>query len=228
MNIAIDGPAGAGKSSVARAVAQTLNMIYVDTGAMYRAIAYAADERGVACQDEKALLDMMSDLQIALSYDDDQNQHIFLQGEDVTDLIRSDRISKLASNVSVYDQVRRAMVRMQQDLAKRQEVVMDGRDIGTVVLPDATYKFFITADATERAKRRIKEWNEKGIPVTQSLEEVKRSIEERDYADMNRSVSPLRQANGAILLDTTQMTLDETVQAVLRSIATEKDAQCFI
>lgn len=218
MNIAIDGPAGAGKSSVAKAIAKTLRMVYVDTGAMYRAVAFAANERGIDMQDEVALLDMIADLDISLSYDEEQGQHIVLQGQDVTDIIRSDRISQMASRISVHDGVRRAMVRIQQEMAERQDVVMDGRDIGTVVLPNATYKFFITADAAERAKRRMNEWNEKGMSVSQSLEEVKRGIEERDYIDSHRAVSPLKQAEDAILIDTSRMELDEVIRAVLRHI----------
>ena len=218
MNIAIDGPAGAGKSSVAKAIAKTLRMVYVDTGAMYRAVAFAANERGIDMQDEVALLDMIADLDISLSYDEEQGQHIVLQGQDVTDIIRSDRISQMASRISVHDGVRRAMVRIQQEMAERQDVVMDGRDIGTVVLPNAAYKFFITADAAERAKRRMNEWNEKGMSVSQSLEEVKRGIEERDYIDSHRAVSPLKQAEDAILIDTSRMELDEVIRAVLRHI----------
>ncbi len=220
MKIAIDGPAAAGKSSIAKAVAQSLGMTYLDTGAMYRAVAYFALKDGRSLDQETELAHWIDESQLLFMRNDKEQQRLIVNDIDVTDLIRSDEVSKAASVVSAHGAVRTALVALQQKMAQEAKngVVMDGRDIGTVVLPDADYKFFISADPMERAKRRIYEWQERGIECHETVEEVADGIAKRDAMDENRSVSPLRPASDAILLDTTNMTLDEGIQYVLDRI----------
>ena len=215
LNIAIDGPVGAGKSSVADAVARRLGILHLDTGAMYRALGLAALERGMNLQDEKAMMELCGSLPVSVTYGED-GQHTFVEGKDVTGLIRTNEVSMAASTVSRYADVRRAMVALQQKLAAETDMLVDGRDICTTVLPDATAKIYLTASAEERAKRRWKEMNEKGMPDT--YEKVLEDVRRRDEQDMNREVEPLRQAEDAVLVDSTNLTFDETVEAILKIV----------
>lgn len=215
MNIAIDGPAGAGKSSIAKGLAKTLNMQYIDTGAMYRALACKAMEKQIALDDEQSLSDLIAQSEIALHYDEEGQQRLIMDGEDYSEKIRTPEVSTGASKVSVFPAVRAALVAKQKELAKTNSVVMDGRDIGTVVLPDAEYKFFVTAKPIVRAERRMKEWHGKGIKVTQSLAEIERDIVERDEQDMKRKSSPLKAADDAIWIDTSDMNLEEVLAKIL-------------
>ncbi len=215
LNIAIDGPVGAGKSSVADAVARRLGILHLDTGAMYRALGLAALERGMNLQDEKAMVELCGSLPVSVTYGED-GQHTFVEGKDVTGLIRTNEVSMAASTVSRYADVRRAMVALQQKLAAETDMLVDGRDICTTVLPDATAKIYLTASAEERAKRRWKEMNEKGMPDT--YEKVLEDVRRRDEQDMNREVEPLRQAEDAVLVDSTNLTFDETVEAILKIV----------
>ena len=215
LNIAIDGPVGAGKSSVADAVARRLGILHLDTGAMYRALGLAALERGMNLQDEKAMVELCGSLPVSVTYGED-GQHTFVEGKDVTGLIRTNEVSMAASTVSRYADVRRAMVALQQKLAAETDMLVDGRDICTTVLPNATAKIYLTASAEERAKRRWKEMNEKGMPDT--YEKVLEDVRRRDEQDMNREVEPLRQAEDAVLVDSTNLTFDETVEAILKIV----------
>ncbi len=215
LNIAIDGPVGAGKSSVADAVAQRLGILHLDTGAMYRALGLAALERGLDLQDEQAAVELCQSLPVSVTYGED-GQHTFVEGRDVTGLIRTPEVSMAASTVSRYADVRRAMVALQQKLAAETDMLVDGRDICTTVLPGATAKIYLTASAEERAKRRWKEMNEKGMPET--YEQVLEDVRRRDEQDMNREVEPLRQAEDAELVDSTHLTFEETVEAILKIV----------
>ena len=211
-NIAIDGPAGAGKSTIAKAVSKKLNFIYIDTGAMYRAVGLYYLNKNVDLENEFEINGLLDDIKIDLTYIDGVQQ-IILNGENVSNLIRNEEVSSAASVVSTYKKVREKMVSIQQELARVNNVVMDGRDIGTVVLPNADLKIYLTASSEERAKRRYKELLEKGEEV--DLETIKKDIEERDYRDMNRENSPLKQADDAILLDSSNMTIDEVIDYIL-------------
>ena len=206
INIAIDGPAGAGKSTVARQLAKEMGYIYVDTGAMYRAMALCALRAGIQPADEAAVTEVCRKAEVSLEYRDGAQQ-ILLNGENVTDLIRAEEVGNMASAISGYLPVREKLVELQRELAARKDVVMDGRDIGTVVFPDAELKIFMTADPRVRACRRYDELRAKGDPV--SLEEIERNVRERDKADMGRAISPLRQAEDAIVLDNSCMTVGE-------------------
>lgn len=211
INIAIDGPAGAGKSSVAKAVAAKLGFIYVDTGALYRSIGVNALRHGIKTDDADAIIALLPETKVELRYIDGA-QRVFLNGEDVSEAIRMPEASMAASNVSAIPAVRTFLLDLQRDMAKNNNVIMDGRDIGTVILPDAQYKFFLTASAEVRADRRFKELKEKGIDVDYNalLEE----IIQRDYNDSHRETAPLRQADDAILIDSSNMTLDESINAI--------------
>ena len=212
LNVAIDGPVGAGKSTVADAVAARLGILHLDTGAMYRALGLTALRRGIDTQDEQAVVDLCRELDVSVSHGED-GQHTFVEGEDVTGLIRTPEVSMAASAVSRYAEVRRAMVKVQQKLAAETDMLLDGRDICTTVLPDATAKIYLTAAAEERARRRWLEMQKKGMPDT--FEEVLQAVKERDHQDMNREVEPLRQAEDAVLVDSTQMGFDEVVETIL-------------
>ena len=207
ISIAIDGPSGAGKSTLAKSVSRALGYLYVDTGAIYRTIGYGAYAKGVNPGDGQAVAALLPELEIGLHYGEDGLQHMTLNGADVTDQIRLPEISLYASAVSAHPAVRAHLLEMQRKLAREHNVVMDGRDIGTVVFPDAELKLFMTADTAVRACRRYKELTGKGMSVT--MEEVERNIRERDKADMSRAVSPLRQADDAIVLDNSHMSVDE-------------------
>ena len=206
MNIAIDGPAGAGKSTIAKLVAAKLGFIYVDTGAMYRAMALYFLENGIQPEDEEKVSAACGQIDISLRYQDGVQQ-VILNGRDVSGKIRTEAVGNAASVVSAYRAVRQALLALQQNLAKTSNVIMDGRDIGTVVFPDAELKLFVTASPEVRAKRRVDELEAKGIPA--SYEEVLENVKKRDYIDSTREESPLRQADDALVLDNSHMTLDE-------------------
>ena len=215
LNIAIDGPVGAGKSSVADAVAKKLGILHLDTGAMYRALGLKAVRTGTDLQDEAAITALCESLELDVAYGEN-GQITMLDGEDVSGLIRTPEVSMAASTVSRYAQVRRMMVRRQQDLAAAQDMLLDGRDICTTVLPNAPVKIYLTASSEERARRRWKEMQEKGMPG--SFEEVLQQVIERDEQDMNRPVEPLRQAEDAVLLDSTELSFDQVVEIILKLV----------
>ena len=208
INIAIDGPAGAGKSTIAKAAAKKFGFIYVDTGALYRSIAYYAINHGADTQNAEQVIAMLSDITPELKYIDGV-QHVFVNGEDVSDKIRTPEVSMGASNVSAIPAVRDFLFELQRKIARENNVVMDGRDIGTVVLPDAELKIYLTASAEERARRRHAELTEKGENV--SFEEVLADVNQRDYNDMNREIAPLKQAADAVLCDTTEVDLQGAI-----------------
>lgn len=214
--VAIDGPAGAGKSTVAKNLAARLGFLYIDTGAMYRAVAYEALQRQVTLDNEAALEEIAASVELDMQVEAGQNR-IYLNGRDVSEEIRMPEVSAAASPVSAYTGVREHMVAKQRLLAKRGKVVLDGRDIGTVVLPEADCKIYLTASLDERARRRYKELRERGIEA--ELDSVRRDIEERDYRDMHRENSPLRRAEDAVLLDSTGMSIDEVMQKVMKLAA---------
>ena len=215
MKIAMDGPAGAGKSTVAKEVAAKLELNYLDTGAMYRAVAYAFISRGIDVNDHESVLRLLPELDLRVEYAWD-GQHIFIEEKDVTPFIRTPEVSKGASDVAVIPEVRKKLVRIQRDVSKKYNIVMDGRDIGTYVLPDADYKFFITATPRERAKRRYLEIKSKHPDIT--LDQIEKDIIARDETDTNRKFAPLRQAEDAMLIDTTTMGIKEVVALVLSVI----------
>ena len=212
-SIAIDGPGGAGKSTLAKAVAKKLNILHVDTGAIYRTIGYAAFSRGLDAKDESQIAPLLKEIQIDMAFDENSGQKMLLDGKDVSTEIRLPEISMYASNVSALPCVRAYLLEMQRDTAKKQSVIMDGRDIGTVVLPDADLKIYLTASAEERARRRYKQQVEKGdmTPYEQVLSE----LNARDEQDMNRETDPLRQAEDAVLVDSTDMTPEQVVDAII-------------
>ncbi|MDY6304738.1 MAG: (d)CMP kinase [Oribacterium sp.] len=212
-SIAIDGPAGAGKSTIARAVAKELGYVYIDTGAMYRAVGLYVLKKKIELSDEKKIVEALPLLDISLSYDDEGVQHVLLNGEDVSSAIRTERVSEAASVVSQYKAVREKLVALQQALAKRTSVVMDGRDIASKVLPDADTKIYLTASVEERARRRARELQEKGEPC--NIKAVEKDIEERDYRDMHRAQSPLVRVEDAVLVDSSDLTIDETIDRIL-------------
>ena len=212
ISIAIDGPSGAGKSTIARKIAETFGLIYVDTGAIYRTVGLAAYRRGIGSKDSPAIIAMLPELHIALRHDSNGIQRMYLDDEDVSDTIRLPEISLYASDVSAVPEVRAYLMEMQRSFARTQSVVMDGRDIGTVVLPDAGLKIFLTASAGARAARRQLQLAEKGNHVP--LDEVLRDIEYRDKNDSTRSAAPLRPAEDAVHLDTTELNFDESCAAV--------------
>ena len=215
ISIAIDGPAGAGKSTISRSVAQQLQFIHVDTGALYRAIGLFAHENGIADTDEQALASRFGQIHIELEYRDRQ-QRIFLNGRDVSEDIRKPEMSMAASNASALPAVRNFLLGLQREMAEKYNVVMDGRDIGTVVLPDADLKIFLTAAVEDRAMRRYKEFVTNGERVR--YEDVLEDIKIRDENDTNRATAPLRCAENAVLLDTTGNELQQSIELVLRTI----------
>lgn len=214
--IAIDGPGGAGKSTVAKAVAAALKITYVDTGALYRTIGLYVKQKKVDPSDAPAVMALLPEIHIELLYRDG-TQHILLNGEDVGDSIRTQEISMYASKVSAYPAVRDFLFSTQRDIAKTQSVIMDGRDIGTVIFPDAEVKIFMTATAENRAERRYKELIDRGVPA--DYEVILEEIKTRDRNDSTRATAPLKQADDAILLDNTGFKLEESVDAVLKIIA---------
>lgn len=212
LKIAIDGPAGAGKSSIAKAVAAKLGIVYIDTGAMYRAIGLAALRRGIDPKNADAVMAILPEIDITISHDAG-GQRIFLCGDDVSDEIRTPEVSVAASDVAVCAAVREKLLELQRGLAEKSDVIMDGRDIGTHVLPNADIKIFLTASVEERAMRRYRELKEKGTEC--SFEEVKRDMEYRDRNDSERAIAPLREAEDSVRVDTTGNSLDESVEKIL-------------
>ncbi|MBR6472630.1 MAG: (d)CMP kinase [Firmicutes bacterium] len=212
--IAIDGPSGAGKSTIAKRVAKELNIDYIDTGAMYRAVGLKMLRLGIPMEENEVLQAMLDETDVDFS-----DERVYLDGEDVSDLIRTQEISKAASDCSAFATVRAKLVELQQNMGKRKSVIMDGRDIGTVVLKDAEYKYYLTATPEERAMRRFKELQAKGSEDT--YEKVLEDVNKRDYNDMHRAVTPLRQAEDAVLIDSTDMTIEEVVDFIISRIETE-------
>ena len=212
--IAIDGPSGAGKSTIAKRVAAELAIDYIDTGAMYRAVGLKMLRLGIPMEENETLFEMLGNTDVDFS-----EGRVYLDGEDVSDLIRTQEVSKAASDCSAFATVRRKLVELQQAMGKRKSVIMDGRDIGTVVLKDAEYKFYLTATAEERAMRRFRELQAKGS--TDTYEKVLEDVNKRDYNDMHRDVDPLRQAGDAVLIDSTNMSIEEVVDFVIEAVTGE-------
>lgn len=215
LNVAIDGPGGAGKSTVAKAAAKELGLIYVDTGALYRAVGVNALRNGIDTKDEKAIKKMLKNTVVELKHIDGV-QHVFLNGEDVSEEIRTPDASMAASDVSTVQLVRDFLFDTQRDIAKNNSCIMDGRDIATVVLPDAQVKIFLTASAEVRAQRRFLELQQKGS--TDTYEKVLAELKERDYQDSHREIAPLKPAEDSIIVDTSEMPLDESIQTVVNLI----------
>ena len=216
VNIAIDGPAGAGKSTIARRLAKELGYYYVDTGAIYRTVAYFLDLLGISPKDVDGVERYIDELTVDIRYDEEGKQHMLMNGMDVTDEIRTPDISQKASLVSAHAIVRDMLLDMQRDVAKKHNVIMDGRDIGTVVLPRATVKIFLTASAEVRAQRRTKEMLDKGQKA--NYEQVLKDIQQRDYQDSHRAVAPLKQAKDAVLLDTSELDVEGVIAAMKQII----------
>ena len=211
MNIAIDGPAGAGKSTIAKKLAKELGFIYVETGAMYRAMAYYFLQNGIASDDEAAIAKACPAVDVTIAYENGEQQ-VLLNGENVNGVIRTEQVGNMASATSVYPVVRKKLVELQQELAAKADVIMDGRDIGTCVLPNAQVKIYLTASSKTRATRRYEELTAKGESC--DLEEIEKDIIERDYRDMHRETSPLKQAEDAVLVDSSDLTINEVVAAI--------------
>lgn len=212
INIAVDGPAGAGKSTIAKKIAEALHIVYVDTGAMYRAIGLYFHREGIDPQDEASINREVKKAHVSIGYENGRQQ-VYLNGENVTAYLRTEEAGRMASAISVYPNVRRTLVQLQQELAAETNLIMDGRDIGTVVLPHADIKIFLTASSHVRALRRYDELQAKGVAC--DLEEIEQDIIDRDYRDMHREVSPLCQAEDAVLVDTSDMNIEQVVQTVI-------------
>lgn len=212
INIAIDGPAGAGKSTIAKLAAEKLKFIYVDTGAMYRAMALYCIRNKVSADEEESVARICKEADVTIEYVDGE-QHVLLNGENVNGYIRTEEVSQMTSAVSVYKEVREKLLSLQRNIAANNNVIMDGRDIGSNVLPEAELKIYLTASVQTRAKRRYLEQIEKGFDV--KIEEIEEEIEKRDYRDMHRECAPLKIAEGAEILDTSDMSIDEVVQTIL-------------
>ena len=211
-NIAIDGPAGAGKSTIARRVAKELGYIYVDTGAMYRAMAVYFQEQGLTAEDLECMKKICSEAEVVIRYENG-SQQVYLNGKNITGKLREEVVGRFASVGSALPEVRAHLLELQRKLARDYDVVMDGRDIGTNILPNADAKIYLTASVETRAARRFKELQEAGQPCV--LEEIERDIQERDERDMTRETAPLRQAEDAVLIDSSEMTIEEVVRAIL-------------
>ncbi len=211
-SIAIDGPAGAGKSTIAKRVAKELGFVYVDTGAMYRAMAIYFVDNGIDGSNEDAVSKACADVDVKITYEDGAQQ-VILNGENVTARLRHEEVGRMASKVAVYAAVRSKLVELQRQLAAGTDVIMDGRDIGTCVLPNATVKIYLTASVEARAKRRYDELVDKG--EKQDIDVIKADIEKRDYNDMHRDISPLRQAEDAVLVDSSEMNIEEVTAAIM-------------
>ena len=215
-SIAIDGPAGAGKSTIAKRLAKELGFYYVDTGAIYRTLGYFMDLIGIGPKDIDGITRMIDEVVIEIEYDDDGSQHMFMNEIDVTEDIRTPEMSRIASAISAHKIVRDRLLDMQREMAEKHNVIMDGRDIGTVVLPRADVKFFLTASPEVRAQRRYAELQAKGSK--DSLEKVLQDIIQRDYNDSHRSVAPLKQTKSHIPVDTSDMTIDEVVETMKKTV----------
>lgn len=211
MNIAIDGPAGAGKSTIAKMLAKKLGFVYVDTGAMYRAMAYNFLARGINAEDEEAIAAACPDVDVTIVYENGEQQ-VLLNGENVNGVIRTEEVGNMASAVSVYPAVRQKLMKLQKQLAAKTDVIMDGRDIGSCVLPEAQVKIYLTASTAVRAKRRYDELTAKGVSC--DLTQIERDIADRDDRDMHREISPLVQAKDAVLIDSSELTIDEVVSEI--------------
>lgn len=212
ISIAIDGPSASGKSSIAKIVAKKLNYVYIDTGAMYRSVGYYCLKNNIDLKDESAVSEALKNINITM----DNNNTIYLNGCDVSNEIRTDQVSMSASEISKYQEVREFLVNQQRQMANVGGVILDGRDIGTVVLPNAELKIYQCASVETRAKRRYLENQQRGLAC--DFEKIKKEIEERDYQDMNRKISPLKKADDAILLDTSNLDIDEVVEKVLKLV----------
>ncbi len=211
-NVAIDGPAGAGKSTIAKLVAKEKGFVYVDTGAMYRALAVHFLDQGIRPEETERIIDACKDAEVTIRYEDGMQQ-VYLNRRNITGRLRDEEVGNMASKSSPVPEVRAKLLNLQQSLAREQDVIMDGRDIGTCVLPNADVKVYLTASVDTRAKRRYDELQEKGIAC--DLEEIKRDIAERDERDMNRETAPLRKAEDAVLIDSSDMTIDEVAAAII-------------
>ena len=216
-NIAIDGPAGAGKSTIAKKLAKELGYIYVDTGAMYRAMAYHFLQNNIASDNESEIAKSCKNVDVSISYIDGEQQ-VLLNGQNISNKIRNEEVGNMASATSVYPVVRTKLVELQRQLASKENVIMDGRDIGTVVLPNANVKIYLTASSKVRAKRRFDELTAKGEDC--NFDDIEKDIIDRDYRDMHRETSPLKQADDAILLDTSDMDIDQVVSRMKEIIET--------
>ncbi|MBQ8185050.1 MAG: (d)CMP kinase [Lachnospiraceae bacterium] len=217
-SVAIDGPAGAGKSTIAKQIAKDLGFIYVDTGAMYRALAVHFLRQGIKAEELYKIKEAIAQVEVTIAYEDGVQQ-VFLNGENVTPFLRTEEVGNMASASSVYPEVRLKLVELQRKLAETADVIMDGREIGTFVLPGADVKVYLTASSACRAKRRYAQLQEKGALGDKTLESIQADIEERDYRDMNRDFAPLRQAEDAVLVDSSDMTVEqviETISALIR------------
>ena len=211
-NVAIDGPAGAGKSTIAKLVAKEKGYIYVDTGAMYRGLAIHFLDKGIQPQETEKVIEACKDAEVTIAYED-AVQHVYLNGKDISSRMRNEEVGNMASVTSAIPEVRKKLLELQQNLAKTQNVIMDGRDIGTCVLPHADVKVYLTASVETRAKRRYQELQEKGEDC--NLEEIAHDIEERDRRDMTREIAPLKQAEDAVLVDSSDMTIAEVVKTIV-------------
>ncbi len=216
LTLALDGPAGAGKSTIARLLAKRLGILYLDTGAMYRAVGLKACRAGISTRDEAAVAEMLKDTRLDILFES-ENQRILLDGEDVSQAIRTPEASLAASDVSALPVVRLRLVELQREIAAHQPLILDGRDIGTFVLPDAPFKFFLTADPAERARRRLLDLQARG-DQSATLEQVREDMDYRDRQDSQRSLAPLKQADDAILVDTTSLNIDQVVDTILNEI----------
>lgn len=212
-NIAIDGPAGAGKSTIARRAAKELSFIYVDTGAMYRTIALGLLRRGTDVEDAQALEEALAEIEVGIAYEDGAQQ-VYLNGENVSELIRTEAVSRMTSISSAKPQVRAKLTELQRRLAREKDVLMDGRDIGTMILPQAQLKIYLTASVHTRAMRRCRELLDRGEPC--EPEEIERDIEERDYRDMHRETAPLRCAEDAVCIDSSDLTIEEVTGRIVQ------------
>jgi len=215
LTIAIDGPSGAGKSTVARLLAKRLGYVYIDTGAMYRSVAFRVKEKSISLKDESALNQLASSLHIAFVTEGEQT-HVFCDGEDITSAIRTPEISRLASSISKQKGVRKALVQMQREMGKEGGVILEGRDIGTVVFPGADVKFYLDAESDERVRRRYDEMVEKGVKV--DFKETEEELVQRDHNDMHRIHSPLKKADDALFIDSTHRSVEEVVEEMVRMV----------
>lgn len=216
ISIAIDGPAGVGKSTIAKMLAEELKYVYVDTGALYRAIAVYLSDCGISPDDlqEKRTADLIRDIRVEIRYEDG-TQHVLVNGTDVTGRLRTQEISRMASVTSAIPCVREKLLDLQRELAEKYDVIMDGRDIGTVVLPQATLKLFLTASAYVRAKRRYDQLKESGILGDETLSSIQKEIEERDYQDSHREIAPLKPADDAVIVDSSDLSMEEEIRMIL-------------
>ena len=210
-NVAVDGPAGAGKSTIAKLVAKKKGFIYVDTGAMFRALAIHFLKKGIHPEDRENIIEACKDVEVSIAYENDAQQ-VYLNGENVTTQLRTEEVGNMASRISSVPEVRTKLLELQRELAKTKDVIMDGRDIGTVILPDADVKIYLTASVQTRAQRRFDELKEKGMDC--DFDEIAKDIADRDYRDMNREIAPLKQTQDAVLVDSSDMTIQEVVDTI--------------